>query len=518
MNLGNPTLIRWISLFVGGLILLLVGPGGTNIWSAVFAWLPAVFLLHFTRSTRPLVGYLAVVTISALAMHVLWRGMIPVPPAAYAVVCLITGIATGLPYLIDRWLSVRLRGVAATLVFPASMVFVEFAGSLNAPFGTWGSLAYTQASLPVVAGIVSLAGLWGVVFLMAWFASCVSATISAESKVARMRISAVWSAVFIAALLGSQWLLAAAPEGSPVRVAAVKPTTAQPSMFDSCDSGDTACRQRVALARQQALFDSSIKAAQQGAKIVLWSEAAAEVLQSDEAVLIQRGRKFASEHGVYLALALLTVPEDFPNSPLDDKLVLLTPAGEIAWQYRKNKPVPGEPIRAGDGRVPVIATPFGKIANVICFDADFPALIRQAARQDADLLLVSAADWPRISQLHAQMANFRARENGMALLRATGTYPQRRVEQSMGITSGGPEPTMGGISFAADAQGRRVASDHDQSSVLMADLPVKGYWTPYREIGDLLAWGCLVLLGGLVVLGWVLRRAFAAKAAPTGVL
>lgn len=495
-------------------MLFLVGVGDGGIVSALCAWLPAVLLLRFTRLSRPLIGYLSVAAVSATAIHILWRGMIPVPPIAYVVVCVITGLTAGLPYLVDRWLSPRLRGVAATLIFPATMVFIEFAGSLKAPFGTWGSLAYSQAGLPVVAGMVSIAGLWVVVFLMAWFASCINAALSVQlDKQQRMRPAFAWSATFAIALFGSQALLLTAPDSSKVRVAAIKPVAARPSMFEVCDGADLDCRRRVAQSRQQALFDDSAKAAQQGAKLLLWSEGAAEVMAQDEAALIQRGRDFARERGVYLTMALLTVPADFPQSRVvDDKLILLTPAGEIAWQYRKNKPVPGEPIIAGDGRIPVLATPFGTIANVICFDADFPALIRQAAVQQADLLLVSAADWPRISNLHAQMAVFRARENGMALLRATGTYPQKRVEQSLGIVSSGPEPTLGGVSFAADAGGRVVALDHDEASILMSDVPGRGHWTPYRTIGDSLAWACLLILVSLGIKTAVAARGTAKQA------
>jgi apolipoprotein N-acyltransferase len=37
-----------------------------------------------------------------------------------------------------------------------------------------------------------------------------------------------------------------------------------------------------------------------------------------------------------------------------------------------------DPIDPGGGRVPTVDTPFGRLANVICFDADFPVLMRQA--------------------------------------------------------------------------------------------------------------------------------------------
>lgn len=74
---------------------------------------------------------------------------------------------------------------------------------------------------------------------------------------------------------------------------------------------------------------------------------------------------------------------------------------------------------AGDGLLPVLDTPFGRITGMICFDADFPALARQAAEPRADLLLVAANDWAEIEEMHADMAIVRAVENDVSLLRAT---------------------------------------------------------------------------------------------------
>lgn len=499
MTNPNPSRIaRWLFLLAGGATLFAAGAGDGHVLSALCAWIPPVLLLRYTRLSRPWSGYLGVVAVSTIAMYVLWRGMIPVPAAAYAIVCLITGLISGLPYLIDRCLNVRVRGLASTLIFPAAMVFIGYAASLRAPFGTWGNVAYSQAELPALFGVVSLAGLWGVVFLMSWFAACVNGMLSKEPVSGRVAPAVAWCSTLIILLLACIWL-PQAPARSSVRVAAIKPTAAQPSMFDTCKTSDIACRQLVSRTRQQALFDDSEMAVQQGASILLWSEGAAEVLQADEPALIERGRQFAREHRVYLGMTVLAVPDDFPKTLLDDKLVLVTPDGGIAWQYRKNKPVPGEPILSGDGRMPVLETPFGRIATAICFDADFPALIHLAAQQHADFLLVAAADWPRIASLHARMAVFRARENGMALLRATGTYPQRRIERSMGISTSVPGPDISGISLAVAGDGIVVKQDQGTGGVLIADLKTQGHWTPYRTIGDSLPWTCLFFLIGSAV-------------------
>ena len=55
----------------------------------------------------------------------------------------------------------------------------------------------------------------------------------------------------------------------------------------------------------------------------------------------------------------------------------------------------------------------GRMATAICFDADFPEFIRQAGQGSADLLIVPANEWKAIKNIHAQMAAFRAIENGV---------------------------------------------------------------------------------------------------------
>ena len=82
-------------------------------------------------------------------------------------------------------------------------------------------------------------------------------------------------------------------------------------------------------------------------------------------------------------------------------------------------------IRPGDGRVPAVATPAGRMAGAICYDADFPDFIRQAAQSDADLLIVPANDARSFATVHAQMAAFRAVETGVPLVRAAASAGRR---------------------------------------------------------------------------------------------
>jgi apolipoprotein N-acyltransferase len=169
--------------------------------------------------------------------------------------------------------------------------------------------------------------------------------------------------------------------------------------------------------------------------------------------------------------------------------VLVDPRGRALWRYEKAHPVPFmDMIEPGAGVVPVADTPHGRIANVICFDADFPALMRQA--QDVDLMLVPSNDWTEYGQTHTEKATIRAVENGYSLVRQDSR----------------------GLSRVIDPQGRTLAQADffttDQQTVV-AEVPVTGIRTIYATVGDVFAWssiGALVLLVAAAARSAALRR------------
>jgi apolipoprotein N-acyltransferase len=163
---------------------------------------------------------------------------------------------------------------------------------------------------------------------------------------------------------------------------------------------------------------------------------------------------------------------------MQNKLVVVDPAGEIVASYYKARPVPGDPESGASESIPTIATPFGKLALGICYDLDFPSLIRQAGQANADVMIVPALDWQATDPIHTRMALFRAIENGFSIVRQTDH----------------------GLSQAADYQGRVLASmDYftTKDRVMHAHVPTRGARTVYARMGDVFAWGCVA---GLCVL------------------
>ena len=70
--------------------------------------------------------------------------------------------------------------------------------------------------------------------------------------------------------------------------------------------------------------------------------------------------------------------------------VLLDRQGQVAGRYRKIFVFWAEAgVSLGQADVPVFDTDFGRLAMLICFDANFDELWQQAARKDADIVV-----WP----------------------------------------------------------------------------------------------------------------------------
>ena len=63
----------------------------------------------------------------------------------------------------------RLAGVARTLVFPLTITIVDWLVSFG-PLGAATTAAYSQYGNLVLMQLVSITGIWGLAFLVAWLA------------------------------------------------------------------------------------------------------------------------------------------------------------------------------------------------------------------------------------------------------------------------------------------------------------------------------------------------------------
>lgn len=481
----NPWL--WLCLPSAGALWFFAG--GRYVVGAA-AWLAPVFMLRWVRGRRPAVAFPLAWLAAATATFFAWRGIADVmmSTACYALFAAAAAAVYLLPYAADRLLARRLGGFASTLVFPAAVVTLEYVLSLASPLGTWNAVAYTQVdNLPLIQ-LSSLTGIYGVSFVVAWFAAVLNW--AWERRAAGRKAAwglAAYTSVLAAVMLFGGARLAFLRPAETTRAAGIiaRPffLSAHPELWEPLLQGEPFSAEETALLRRKAaainddLLARSRREARAGARLVLWGEAGAQLLREDEAALVARGQALAREERIYLGMAFATL-EPGAERPVENKLVLVDPGGNVAWEYLKSVPVPGPEAaltRAGDGRLPVLQTPYGRLGGAICYDMDFPVLVRPAGRAGVDIMLVPAHDWRELGDLHADLAVFRAVENGFSLFR----------------------PDNEAVSVAADYLGRPLATTDyftTDDPVIVADIPTAGVRTVYDAVGDVFAWLAIAAL------------------------
>lgn len=483
---GTPARL-WLPLLVSA-VLMLFSYGRNNI--SLAAWLAPVFLLRFVRQTRLRVWLPVSYLVTSAAVAFQFRGMVPIEGAPYYVFLAVASATSVVPFLLDRWLVPKLGGLTASLVFPCAWTAVDYLNSLG-PFGSWGAAGYSQyGNLPLLQ-VVSVTGLWGLTFLMGWVAA-VSNLVWERGLASRQtfRVASLCFATIAGLMLaGGARLTLFPPSSRTVRIASLskRKVAEEPSdgvwnraLANQATPSDTEVIRKWAALLDQDLLKRAEQEAQLGARIVFWGEANALAFAEDEPAFLAQGRQLAAKYQAYLGMAV-GVWHLGKNPPFENKLVLIQPDGEIAWQYNKIHPVPGPEAETqirGDGQLRVLASRYGRLSSLICFDADFPRLVAQAGALGTDIVLDPSNDWRAIDPWHTEMASFRSIEEGVNLVRQTSQ----------------------GLSAAFDYQGRRLsAMDHYQTEDydMISEVPTRGVRTIYSRVGDWFAWLSILTLVGL---------------------
>jgi len=471
----------FFSLTMGSLLLALV----TRVAVPPATWLAFALLLHATRSMPAGAGLLSLLIALFAALAIGNRGVFPFNGPPYFGVIAFISIAMLVPFALDRFF-IEHGGVGLTLIFPAAFVAVEFFRSRITPAATWGSIAYTQYGYLPVMQIAALTGIWGITFAITWFASTAEWAWSRhfEWSTVRVPLLTCLSVVGGLVLAGAMRVAPAGIDASALRVATLnRPVDLfVPGEMTRITEGrvraDEVAQVKSKLNQLHTWFlDGSRRESRAGARLIAWPEANLLVLREDESAFLERAKRLAAEEKVYLAMGIASIQLGAPL-PFENKLVIIDPSGTVVVNYLKSHPVAGweaSIMKPGDGLVPVVATPVGRVASAICFDADFPGFMRQAGQGHADLMIVVANEWKAIKDLHVQMAAFRAIENGVPLIR----------------------PAASGISSAIDPWGRMLAVGDffaPGDRTMTAQVPLGHAWTLYPRIGDLFAWSCLIAL------------------------
>lgn len=466
----------------------------------ITVWLYPVFLLRFFRENKLWKAIIFSLPLIIFITIIADKGILPMPMNITIILTVITSIIALIPYVADRLFKRSLPKGLNLLLFPVTVVALEAFVASDFTGGTWGNPVYGISNLPLLQ-FLSIAGLWGLMFLVYWTAAVINEVWENRDQLKNIGIIiTVYLTVMLIIYGFGLWRLHQdKPVDKMIKVAGITPgpeyRDEMMGIFGKIFSESKQGKFDPESIRSQinnnfnALLTESIRMAGCGVEMVVWSEGATFIFENDEESSIQQAVQSALEHQMYLGLGLAVLKDNCQdllakNEPfVKNKLILISPDGKIDWEYAKWNLAPGmERMMTipGDGKLKSALTAQGSVTGAICYDMDFPAYIRQAGKLKSDLLLAPSNDWAEIINTHAQMARFRAIENGISLLR----------------------PASSGISIAVDPYGKilsQVDGFKSNGAPLVAVVPMRSVQTLYTIVGDFWTWVCAIIGSLLVV-------------------
>ena len=284
----------------------------------------------------------------------------------------------------------------------------------------------------------------------------------------------IFAGVIVAGWLAlSLLILNATPQDMPaVRVAAIQPGYSKPAFQDD----STTSQERLAA------FAADARAAvQQGAKIIFTPEL---MFNFDPQVeYTAELRALAAELDAYLFIDYSVAEE---GEAWRNESVLLSPSGEFSMVYGKNESPPGEPATPTAGTYPVFATPLGRLATMICHDANYTATARKLAVNGAQLISVGLNEFGGFGEQFWTNVSFRAIENRVAMV----------------VTS----RETGSALINPDGSLAALDMEPGTARVLVGDVTLGSGEAPYSSLGDILGWATLAIYVGFMIYEVIVRR------------
>ncbi|MDP8314036.1 MAG: nitrilase-related carbon-nitrogen hydrolase [Candidatus Celaenobacter antarcticus] len=447
-----------------GFVFLFFSNGRWTLPLATF--IAPIFLIRFLRFHKPLKGFIFLIFAGFISNIFIWKEQIPVPGFVYYIMCFMMSLFTALVFLTDRVYSQRLKGIVSTLILPSAFVLMDYISVLTNPGGTFGALATTQSSLPLLQ-LLSITGIWGITFIILWTASIINWLWDNNFNNNAFH-NALWKYVLpvIIIILCGQIRLSQNFTDNTVKIASVNiPKMGIQHIFN--DKPDSVNEQI-----NSSFLNNCEIAAGSEAKIVFGNEIMLNMSSDKEDAYLEKAKAVAVRNNIYIGLPLLIYPIENPGARPMNKITWISPQGEILFTYFKAKPTPGEGSY-GDGVIKYFDSPYGRISSVICFDMDFPKLIQQVNSMNIDIMLVPGNDWKEITPYHTYAASFKAIEQGFNLVRSASR----------------------GLSASFNYKGQVLSSQNyftSKDTLFYSDVPMNGKRTIYAVIGDSFAWLCII--------------------------
>ncbi|HTX53509.1 MAG TPA: apolipoprotein N-acyltransferase [Candidatus Baltobacteraceae bacterium] len=507
-RLDRPAVQRGLAV-LSGLISALAFPSWDMGWLAFVGWVPLCFVVQGVRPRRAAgLGFFAgfafyLATVWWVINTMTTYGHMPLVMSILALVLMAAVLAGYVAAFGALLASVQMTlRISAGLVPALAAMFwtgIELVRTYLFSGFPWALLGYTQYRQPTLRLLASVVGVYGISALI----MLVNATLAgflaawqAASAARRWRDQTLAVGIAVLALAAS-----AAYANGVWRDETAGPAIAIGLLQGNIDQSIKWDR-RYQLSTLEIYERLAREAATQHPMLIVWPEAATPFLLRREPEMGARIVQLVKETGVPM---LIGTPDIRADGLFYNSAFLLDTEGRLAGRYDKRHLVPfGEyvPLQSllffvhrlavgiGDfGRgvqATVLSTDGFRFGVMICYEAIFPAEVREFAVNGAQVLVNITNDaWFGRSSApyqHFAMAVMRAVENGMYLVRAANT----------------------GISAVVDPAGTvHAQTPLFTQAVLVGTVHRRVGETLYTRYGDWFAWLCLA---GSVGYGLALSR------------
>ena len=482
------------------------------VWIA--AWIAPVFLIRFMRDNKWAFAVISGFIVLQIASFI---GLLPQLDMMSAtsvkmdfLFILMWQVKSGalfyvpsflIPFILDKVLYKHLPKFAVSLIYPSTVVAIELLFFLTTGAGyTFGDSQFALRPLVMTSSIF---GIFGLSFLVAWFAPMINYLWEEKWNIKKLGYSGfVYISIMVVLLIYGGTVIAFPKKtDKTVPIAGI---TLDNNFFERMAESDLYVNEifdlnpveiaKLMSSPQSHLHEirqKTLEAVNAGAKIIVWQEYALTLESSVADTYLLEMKNLADEEDIYLLVSYgrLLNEKEKKDKVMKNMGILFTPDGKIGWEYLKAFPAPGYEdlmVEAGPRNIPYLDTPYGRIGQVICADMLHPHYIKQAAAKNIDMLLVPSYDTTFYTPLLTFSSAYRAVENGFTMIRITGD----------------------GHSAVIDPYYRHWAGQNffEQGSTnFYVNVPVVSKKTFYAVIGYVFPYLVLLLLISLIV--WAITRA-----------
>ena len=454
-------------------------------------WIWLLCFLFYTRTMEKKTEWLVFTGIFLIAYEIRYRNFMGDSSFYYSIVSVILlivlSIANTIPFILDRFYYKNGSVFLKVFIFPIARIVME-----RFIIGQQFNLSLTQFDNKWLIQSTTLVGDVFISFFVALIPSVIIFIILNREDKKALRTGLIILAPCILPCIygGIRYHTSPRPSNQVKMAYASGP---QKTYYEDPSETDPGHSENM-----EYLLRTVKEAADNGAKLIAYSEEAFITTAEEEKEIIKTAQAEAEKNDIYILLCLDSTNEE---GEYENKAVLIGNNGEYLSDYTKTNLIPvieTEDYTAGNGQIPSNHVTIGGqemvISYTICYDATFYRYLL-SMDPETDLFINPSWDWDEIDDLNYRMQAISALENGVMLFK----------------------PTVDGWSIVTDPYGRLTYKENtigtDYNQVHYAEVPAAKTDTLYQKTQPYItpAWSLIALILSFELIRTAIKTILAAR-------